>query len=322
MKKNDSTARKTRRRVPIWIKYPLLGALLALVWLAGPPALRVLTGGRLFGLQITRPPLGGKTEFNVLILGLDQPDKLNPKLGRRTDSILLAHVDLPTKMVTGFSIPRDTRVRFPDAKGWIKVNAAFTEGGPQASMDIVRAITGVKPDYYVVVDTSSTKNLVDLVGGVDVVVDHKMDYDDNWQDLHIHLEAGPQHLDGAHAIQFLRFRHDRTGDIARMGRQQQFLHSLAKQIATPANLPKLPWIAKELRKQVQTDMEDTDLLYLAREFRGAASSHLMFDTLAGESHVIAGADYFLPFGDKMKQTILKAFPGTVVPDDNTVDTVN
>jgi LCP family protein required for cell wall assembly len=306
----------------MWIKYPLLGALLALLWLGGAPALRVLTHGRLFGFQVTRPPLGGRTEFNVLILGLDQPDKLNPKLGRRTDSMLLAHVDLPTRMVTGFSIPRDTRVRFPEAKRWIKVNAAYSEGGYQASMDIVRAITGVRPDYYVVVDTSSTRNLVDLVGGVDVTVDHKMDYDDNWQDLHIHLDPGEQRLDGAHAIQFLRFRHDRTGDIARMHRQQQFVSALAKQISAPGNLPKLPWIAKELRKQVQTDMEDTDLLFLARELRGVQSSHLMFDTLEGESRTIGGADYFLPYGYKMKQTILKSFPGTLVPDDNTVDIVD
>lgn len=296
--------------------------MLAVLFIVGGPALRVLTGGKLFGRQITAPPLLGRTAFNVLILGLDQPDKLFPKLGRRTDSMLLAHVDLPTKTVVGVSIPRDSRVRFPDAKSWIKVNAAYTQGGPQGSVDIVKAITGVGADYYVVVDTTSTKDLVDLVGGVDLDVDHKMDYDDNWQDLHIHLDAGQQHLDGAHAIQYLRFRHDVTGDLARMHRQQMFLRSLASQITRPANIPKLPWVMKELRKQVQTNMDDTDMLYLARELRGVPGSHLMFDTVPGESRVIGGADYYLLYATKMREMIVRAFPGVVPPSDGTVDSAD
>lgn len=318
----DSTASKAsgRRRIPPWVKFPLLGILLGCAILAGGPALRVVTGGKLFGKQVTRPPLEGRTSFNVLVLGLDQPNRLNPKLPRRTDSMLLAHVDLPTKMVTGVSIPRDTRVRFVGARNWMKINAAYGEGGPQGSVDIVKQFTGVTADYFVVVDTTSTKHLVDLVGGVSVVVDKKMDYDDSWQDLHIHLKAGPQHLDGDHAIQFLRFRHDATGDIARMGRQQMFLRSLASQIARPANIPKLPWIIKELRSKVETNLDDTDLLYLAREMRNAPASHLIFETLPGESRMVGGADYFLPYGDKMRQTILQAFPGTVIPDDGAVET--
>lgn len=318
MSKAASTVHKKRRRIPPWFTYPLMGALLAMVFMACGPILRVVTGGKLFGHQVTRPPLQGRTAFNVLILGLDQPDKLQPKLGRRTDSMLLAHVDLPTRTVVGISIPRDTRVRFPDAISWIKVNAAYTQGGPQASMDIVRAITGVSVDYFVVVDTTSTKDLVDLVGGVDVDVDHKMDYDDDWQDLHIHLEAGPQHLDGAHAIQYLRFRHDVTGDLARMHRQQMFLRSLAGQMTRPANIPKLPWVMKELRKQIQTNMEDTDMLYLARELRGVPGSHLMFDTVPGESRTIEGTDYFLPYPNKMRVAIVRSFPDAAPPVDGTV----
>jgi LCP family protein required for cell wall assembly len=300
----------------------MLGVILALLVLGGAPVLRVITGGKLFGHQITRPPLQGRTAFNVLILGLDQPDKLVPKLGRRTDSMLLAHVDLATKTLTGISIPRDSRVRFPDAKTFIKINAAYTQGGPQASVDIVKAVTGVTADYFVVVDTASTEGLVDLVGGVDVDVDHKMNYDDNWQNLHIHLEAGPQHLDGAHAIQYLRFRHDVTGDLARMHRQQAFLRSLASQITRPGNIPKLPWVMKELRKQVQTNMDDTDLLYLASELRGVPGKHLMFDTLPGESRSIGGEDYYLLYANKMREMIARTFPGAMPPDEGTVDSAN
>lgn len=315
-------AKRRRARIPAWLLYPLLGALLALAVLMGRPVLQVLTGGKILGQTIVEPPLGGRTEFNILVLGLDQPDKLFPeKIGRRSDTMLLAHVDLLNKEVTGVSIPRDTRVRLDNGKGWTKINSAYTDGGVEGSIRVVEEITGISPDYYMVVDTASTKHLVDLAGGVTVTVDKRMKYDDNWQDLHINLKPGTQHLDGEQAVGFLRFRHDATGDIARMKRQQQFVRAMAERMLDPANLPKLPWIISELRRQVQTDMADADLLYAAKEMKDVPPSHLVFHSLDGESRTIRGVSYFLPYGNKMRERIAEAFPGAVVPDNPNIDTL-
>jgi LCP family protein required for cell wall assembly len=311
-----------KRRVPAWIAYPLLGAILALLVIAGGPMLRVWTGGKLFGQTVVTPPLGGRSDINLLVLGLDQPDKLFPeKIGRRSDTMLLAHIDILTKEVTGVSIPRDTRVRLGEGKGWTKINSAYTDGGVEGAIRIVQDITGVTPDYYVVVDTASTKHLVDLVGGVEVDVDKRMKYDDNWQDLHINLRPGVQRLNGDQAVGYVRFRHDATGDIARMARQQKFIRALANSMMEPANLPKLPWIVAELRRQVQTNMDDGDLLYLAKEMKDVPPSHLDFSSLAGESRMIRGVSYFLPYGNKMRETIAGMFPGAVAPEDPSVDTL-
>jgi LCP family protein required for cell wall assembly len=312
---------KRRRGLPPWLGYPILGALLAVLALASGPFLRVWTGGTLFGQRIVRPPFAGRTEFNVLVLGLDQPDKLFPNKGRRSDTMLLAHVDLVTKTVTGVSIPRDTRVKLTERGPWTKINAAYTEGGVQGASDIVTGITGVMPDYYVVVDTASTKHLVDLVGGVVVTVDKRMKYNDNWQDLHIDLQPGRQTLDGDQAVGYVRFRHDATGDIARMKRQQMFIAALARRLVAPANLPKLPWIVAELRRQVDTNMRDDDLLFLAREMKDIPSSHLAFQSLDGESRTIRGISYFLPYREKMNERILEAFPSAMLPGDPPIDTV-
>jgi LCP family protein required for cell wall assembly len=322
--KPRTTAARARKRarVPPWLLYPFLGALLAVLVIAGGPLLRVWSGGKLFGQSIVAPPLGGRTEFNLLVLGLDQPDKLFPeKIGRRSDTMLLAHVDLLTKQITGVSIPRDTRVRLADNKSWTKINSAYTEGGAQGAIDIVQEITGVTPDYYMVVDTASTKHLVDLVGGVDVDVDKRMKYDDNWQDLHINLQPGPQHLNGDQAVGFIRFRHDATGDIARMKRQQQFVRAMATRLLDPVNLPKLPWIVSELRRQVQTNLPDADVLYLAKEMRNVPASHLVFHSLDGESRMIRGVSYFLPYGNKMRERIAGAFPHATIPQDPNIDTL-
>lgn len=312
-------ARK-RRRLPAWIGYPLLGMVLTLLFLAAGPLLRVWTGGQILGHRVVGPPFGGRTEFNVLILGLDQPDKLFPELGRRADTILLARVDLLAKTVSGVSVPRDTRVRAAEGKSWSKINAVYTGGGVEAMARLLEEITGVHTDYYMIVDTASTKRLVDLVGGVDVTVDKRMKYDDNWQDLHIDLRPGPQRLDGDQAVGFLRFRHDATGDIARMKRQQMFLAALADRMLEPANLPKLPWIVAELRRQVDTDMRDDDLLYLANQMKDVSSDRLSFHTLEGEGRTIKGISYILLYQQKMYERILEAFPDTTPPQDPPVDT--
>ncbi len=312
---------RKRRGLPAWIGYPLLGAVLAILVIAGGPLLRIWTGGEILGQRVVRPPFGGRTEINILILGLDQPDKLFPDKGRRTDTILLARVDLLAKTVAGVSIPRDTRVRTRVDGPWTKINGVYTDGGVTSVTQIVTDVTGVSPDYYLVVDTASTKSLVDLVGGVDVTVDKRMKYVDNWQDLRIDLQPGEQRLDGDQAVGFLRFRHDATGDLARMKRQQMFLSALAKQMVEPSNLPKLPWIVSELRRQVDTDMRSDDLLYLANQMKNVPSTHLTFHTLEGESRMLRGISYFIPYREKMNERVLEAFPGTTLPEDPPVGTL-
>lgn len=312
---------RRRRGIPAWVAYPLLGALLAVLFIVSGPALRVFTGGTVFGVRVVRPPFGGRTAFTVLVLGLDQPDKLFPEHGRRSDTMLLARVDLMTRAVVGLSIPRDTRVRLRPDGPWAKINAAYTEGGAMGAVDVVSAITGVMPDYYVIVDTASTERLVNLVGGVQVDVDKRMKYDDNWQDLHIDLRPGEQTLDGRQAVGYLRFRHDATGDIARMGRQQKFLTALSKTLVEPANLPRLPLVIREMHNMVDTDMRDDDLLYLANQMKDTSADTMEFHSLSGESRTIRGISYFLPYGNKMREQVEEMFPGVVPPADPPVDTL-
>lgn len=321
MKPTTSTGPGPVRRIWNSLRWVILGGLLALLGILAGPSLRAINGGRLFGHQVVRAPLDGRTAVNVLILGLDQKDKLHPEEGRRSDTILLARVDTVARTVYGVSIPRDTRVRPDLDKGWTKINAAYTEGGPHATMSLVEDITGVRPDYYLVVDTASTRKLVDLVGGVKVDVDRRMKYDDNWQDLHIDLRPGLQTLDGDKAVQYLRFRHDALGDIRRMRRQQIFVRALAERVVAPANIPKLPWVMSELRHLVQTNLGDDDLLYLANRFRSVPAEALHLTSLEGESRTMGGISYFLPYKDKMEESLATAFPGTIAPENPPVDTL-
>ena len=89
----------------------------------------------------------------------------------------------------------------------------------------------------------ATKEFVNAIGGIDVVVKSSdclryktgctgetLDYDDTWGHLHIHLKEGMQHLNGEQAVAYMRFRHDWCSDPCRIMRQQQVLHAMVDKL--------------------------------------------------------------------------------------------
>ena len=115
---------------------------------------------------------------NVLVMGVDvnigdeeEDGSLDP-FKSRTDTMLLARVDPKAKCVSLLSIPRDTRVRIPDV-GVDKINAANYYGGAELASEVVSDILNEVPiDRHVRVSTGAFRELVDVVGGVEVFVPH------------------------------------------------------------------------------------------------------------------------------------------------------
>ena len=110
-----------------------------------------------------------------------------------------------------------------------KINYAYNLGGMDQMRETVSDALGIPVDFTVEVNLKAFVKLVDEIGGVDFEVPLNMNYDDPYQDLHIHLKKGMQHLDGQNALKVVRFRHNNDGsgygteDIGRIGTQQAFL---------------------------------------------------------------------------------------------------
>ena len=119
---------------------------------------------------------------------------------------------------------------------------------------------GVPIDRYLVLNTQGVIQVVDAMGGVNVFVPKAMNYDDNTGKLHIHLDKGWNFLDGRHAHDFLRFRHDDLGDIGRVQRQQAFMQALISQYMTPLNLLQTPRLFAVAKANLATDLTPQELL--------------------------------------------------------------
>jgi len=151
-------------------------------------------------------------------------------------------------------------------------------------------------DHYILIDTRSFERIIDAIGGVDLNVEKRMYYEDPWDDnggLVIDLYPGEQHLDGDRAIQYVRYR-DGEGDIGRVGRQQKFVKAVLAKIISPDMLPRLPKLAEEIRKAVETDMSVTDLLEFAGLMEEVHKNGLQAQMVPGQPAFLQDISYWIP----------------------------
>ena len=210
---------------------------------------------------ITRP-------VNILVMGIDLPLDLPPGtdahvFSGRSDTMLVVHLDPTNQSTNILSVPRDTQVTLPQ-EGLLKINQANVIGGAKAAAQVVsQNLNGITIDRYVRVSTGAFREMVDLMGGVDVFVPIDMKYVDETQHLNINLKAGWQNLNGAKAEQFARFRNDQYGDIGRVQRQQQMIRALREKLMNPAMLTHVPEAIQIFKRYIDTNLSSEELLALA-----------------------------------------------------------
>ncbi|MBE9010151.1 LCP family protein [Pseudanabaenaceae cyanobacterium LEGE 13415] len=212
-----------------------------------------------FQYKVSRP-------VNVLVMGIDRvldaPPGSDEIFSGRSDTMLLLRIDPTDNSVNMLSIPRDTQVEVPGV-GVTKINQANASGGPLLARETIsRTLNGITIDRYVRVSTDAFRELVDLLGGIEVYVPERMEYTDKTQNLKIDLQPGWQTLDGNKAEQFARFRHDSFGDIGRVQRQQALIKALRAKLTSPLILPRIPGLIGAMQKYIDTNLSLEEMLAL------------------------------------------------------------
>ncbi|MGD0248183.1 MAG: LCP family protein [Candidatus Limnocylindrales bacterium] len=202
---------------------------------------------------------GSPTRLTVVLVGVDFMAGRSHAL---TDSLMLVSVDLQTRAVAMVSVPRDTSA-FPfywggQAPDNFKINAlanaiaAGRFGSPDPPLvtlaNEIGFLVGVKIDYYAEIDMDGFKQMIDLIGGVDI--NNPSVLNDPFTCTYV--PAGLVHLDGSMALRYVRSR-ESTNDYSRASRQQIVLMALEKKMATPAMLPKLGSLLALAGKSIATN---------------------------------------------------------------------
>lgn len=236
---------------------------LSRVWLARTVIFLVVIGLGVILWTLWRSPL--KTAFqsvgtplpatsgrvNFLLMGKSGPGHEGPDL---TDTMILASVKVDTGETTLISIPRDLWLPSLAAK----INTAYyyglskqgTAGGLVLAKAAVTEVTNQPVHFAAALDFSTFTKAIDLIGGVEVQVEHTFDdyefpipgkEDDpcngdpefKCRFEHIHFDAGTVHMDGTTALKFVRSRHaegDEGTDFARSARQRQVIKAVRNKL--------------------------------------------------------------------------------------------
>ena len=216
--------------------------------------------------------------YTILVYGTDDDNG-------GSDTNILVGFDGKNGTVSCVSIPRDTAIHL-DGKT-PKFNYAFNSGGHEQARASAGDMLGIPVDFYIGVDLQAFEDLVNAIGGVDFEVPINMNYDDPYQDLHIHFNKGMQHLSGEDALKVVRFRHNNDGsgygteDIGRIGTQQAFLKAVAQKMLQPANLVKVGDYVKIFQQYVDTNLKLSDMAWFGEQLIGMGTGNVSFYTLPG-----------------------------------------
>jgi LCP family protein required for cell wall assembly len=158
--------------------------------------------------------------------------------------------------------------------------------GADAIKQAVEGATGLQVDYYVLVDFTGFRQLVDAMGGITVNVNVPVAINGQ-TDAHIpptgYIEPGPdQHLDGFHALWYARGRYG-ADDYQRMARQRCVVNAIIDQ-ANPLNLfRRYQALAAAGSRVVSTDIPQAllrDFVELALESKGHRAKSVLFRSSA------------------------------------------
>ncbi|MFC7264858.1 LCP family protein [Streptomyces lutosisoli] len=243
--------------------------------------------------------------FNILIIGTDKrTGKGNEGYGDKNsvghaDTNILLHVSKDRTNATAMSIPRDLIVDVPDcptvqADGTTKViggtqnvrfNTSLGQEGrdPGCTMNTVKAVTGIAPDHFMMVDFNAVKTLTTAVGGVEVCVAHAV----NDKESKLKLPKGKSVVEGEQALAFVRTRHSfgNQGDLDRIKVQQQFMGSLMRKMSSSNTLTsptKLIKLAEAATKALTVDTgigKVSTLKDIALELKKVPAKNITFTTV-------------------------------------------
>ncbi len=313
---------KRRRRWGRWVALAF-ACLLVIVLVLG-----IIVGQRVyaFGQAIsTQSPLSSQINFsgtdrvNLLVMGFGGGNHPGAYL---TDSMLIISIQPQMGQTAMISVPRDLWVQIPPDSGkYGKLNSAYEYGlnngfgteqaGKVAAGDLaankISDITGLPVKYWMTLDFSGFKDLVDALGGVDINVQHSFkalypknddpSIDAAW--ITVSFKAGPQHMNGTQAIEYARAREVIGGDpaegtdFARSARQQILIKAIVSKMTQVSEWPHLFGAMDVLQKSIYTNLSAYDLFQFVRKMNlnnpkhiGLSNQNVLVDATSDDGQYI------------------------------------
>jgi LCP family protein required for cell wall assembly len=219
--------------------------------------------------------------FNVLLMGGDSGAG---RWGLRPDAMTVASIDAKSGRTVLISLPRNLEdapfrkgtvmhEQFPDGfdcegcylngvSTWAGDNTElFPESdnpGVDATIMAVEGITGLRMNYWAMVNLEGFKSLVDAVGGVELTVRDRIPVGGLGSDVYDYIEPGTRTLDGFETLWYARAR-EGSDDYSRMARQKCVMNAMLQQVSPQKAVANFEDIAKASTEMISTNLPASEL---------------------------------------------------------------
>lgn len=263
--------------------------------------------------------------LNILLLGIRGID--DPNGGLLTDTIMILSMEVDTGKTALISIPRDLYVNIPYHDNKNKINEVYVNGvkdggwknGLKYDKKVLSNVTGLDIHYVVSVDFQAFKEVIDILGGINITLARPFSEINQFKEGIIELPAGSQVIDGKTALLFARARFS-SSDFDRAKRQQQILVAIKEKafsLGVISNPVKMISIMSSLGNHLKTDAElweIKELIAIVKNMDTTNTKRKVFDTsengLLYSSRDEKGSYILLPEGgnfDKIHFSCLNIF---------------
>lgn len=222
-------------------------------------------------------------------------------------------------------------------------------GGPALLRETISANLGVSVNFHVMVDFDGFKQIIDTLGGIDICVQQTIDtatyngyvpdgvnpagyysyamlspeqaganifeksleFDEKEGYKFFYIQAGPHTLNGKTALLYARTRATVTADFARARRQQEVLLAIRHKALQMGIIPKIPELWDTVGEMIQTDLQLTNAIQLARLAYTINVAHIRTEAIGidqtSDYKTSSGAQVLLPDREKIKLLVDELF---------------
>lgn len=204
---------------------------------------------------------------NIALFGVDARDGALGK-GTRSDSIMIASINMDTHEIKLISVYRDTYLNLSN-DSYNKCNTAYAQGGPEQAINMLNKNLDLDITDYATIGFSGLIDAIDVLGGVEMeITDAEIKHLNNYQlcmaeelgvDYTPVTKTGKQVLNGMQATAYCRIRYTKGDDFRRAERQRDVLAAMMEKAKT-ASLPALKDAVTAVLPNVNTSLNVNEII--------------------------------------------------------------
>jgi LCP family protein required for cell wall assembly len=234
------------------------------------------------------------------------------------DTIRVVKVDFSYKKLVIVGFPRDLWVKtpglasqnYPETRLGLSYHykKESTNGSDRhkimiATGQIAQALYdnfGLAPEKYFTIQLQNTQAMVDTIGGLDIDVPAAFT-----SEYGVSFAAGPQHMDGAAAVEYVRAwaEDDTAGDLLRFPRQNMLVKALHDKLLSAGLITKVPALYKQFDKAIVTDLSPRQVADLACLAKEVPQENIEFHQIVGDLVTEQDGYILMPKVEKIKAAL-------------------